>query len=208
MSDSSAEFHLYGHVRSGNAYKPALMMSMSKTPFVFHEVDLPGGEQAQDAYRRQSVFATVPMLEHGGMRIRQSGTILLYLASQTGQFGSAGPENRLRISEWMFWEQDQLFVGVGRSRFFRKVVQGEPALLAWLGQVGNRALDTLDAQLSQTDFLAGDAPTIADIACYCYARLAEEAEFDMTTRPAVVAWRTRMENMPGWASPADLLSVS
>ena len=78
-------------------------------------------------------------------------------------------------------------------------------LLAWLAQVGNRALDTLEQQLQTTDFLTGDQPTIADIAVYCYARLAEEAEFDMGTRGAVVAWRERMEALPGWAPPADLL---
>ena len=205
MPDSTPAYTLHGHVRSGNSYKPALMLALTATPFTFREVDLPGGEQAGDPYRAMSVFGTVPMLEHRGLKIRQSGAALLYLSAQTKQFGSDGPAHRLKISEWMFWEQDQLFVGVGRSRFFRKVSPGEPALLDWLAQVGNRALDTMETQLERTDYLTGPNPTIADIACYCYARLAEEADFDMSNRPAVVAWRQRMEALPGWAPPADLL---
>ena len=59
----------------------------------------------------------------------------------------------------------------------------------------------------ETEFLTGDAPTIADIACYCYARLAEEGELDMSARPATVAWRERMEGLPGWAPPAELLTA-
>ena len=145
------------------------------------------------------------MLTHGDIAIRQSGTILLYLASQTGRFGSSGPTSRLQISEWMFFEQERLFVGVGRSRFHRKVAPADPAVLDWLALVGNDALNTLEAQLGQTDYLTGAEPTIADIACYCYARLAEEGEFDMSTRAATVAWRQRMEALPGWAPPASLL---
>ena len=202
MSD---EYTLYGHVRSGNAYKPALMLSMTNTPFKFVEVDLPNGEQTGADYRDKNVFAKVPMLTHGQATMRQSGTILLYLAAQTGQFGSAGPAHRLQVSEWMFWEQERLFVGVGRSRFHRIVVPGDPALMTWLAAIGNEALNTLEAQLQQTDYQTGRHPTIADVSCYCYARLAEEAEFDMATRPATVAWRERMQALPGWAAPADLL---
>ena len=84
-------------------------------------------------------------------------------------------------------------------RFFRKVAPGDPAVLEWLAGVGNDALDTLEAQLVQTKYLTGDKPTIADINCYCYARLAEEGSFEMGTRPATVAWREAMEALPGWA---------
>ena len=201
------EITLYGHVRSGNAYKPALMLALTSTPYKFVEVDLVAGENKQLAYRAKNVFGKVPMLTHGAQTICQSGTILLHLSAFTKQFGSSGPENRLAISEWLFWEQERLFVGVGRTRFHRKVAPADPAVLAWLTAIGNDALDTLEMQLGETEFLTGDAPTIADIACYCYARLAEEGEFDMSARPATVAWRERMEGLPGWAPPAELLTA-
>jgi glutathione S-transferase len=206
MHADSEPFKLYGHARSGNAYKPALMLALTQTAFEFIEVDLPGGEQQSAAYRKANPFGTVPLLEHKGLQIRQSGTALLYLAAHTGKFGSEGPAHRLRVSEWMFWEQEQLFVGIGRNRFFRKVMPGDPALLDWLTTVGNRALDTLEAQLAQSSYLTGENPTIADVDCYCYARLAEEAEFDMNDRPATVAWRSSIEALDGWAPPAQLLS--
>ena len=202
----SEPYRLYGHVRSGNTYKSALMLALTGTPFEFIEVDLPNGEQTGAEYRASNVFAKVPMLRHGKATVRQSGTMLLYLASQTGQFGSGGPANRVAISEWMFWEQERLFVGVGRSRFFRKVAPCDPAVLAWLATVGNDALDTLEAQLSTTEYLTGDTANIADICCYCYARLAEEGGFDMDTRPSTVAWRQRIEALPGWATPAVVLT--
>jgi glutathione S-transferase len=201
----SEMYTLHGHVRSGNAYKPALMMSLCALPFEFVEVNLPGAEQTGPNYRAANVFAKVPMLTHGDTVIRQSGTMMLYLSSRAGQFGASGAAHRLTISEWMFYEQERLFVGIGRSRFFRMVAPGDPAVLEWLATIGNDALDTLEAQCAQTDFLAGAEPTIADITCYCYARLAEEGGFDMAGRPATSAWRARMEALPGWAPPADLM---
>ena len=42
--------------------------------------------------------------------------LLIHLL-KTGQFGSSGTEQRLRISEWLFWEQDLKYTGVGRTRF-------------------------------------------------------------------------------------------
>jgi glutathione S-transferase len=202
------EITLYGHPRSGNAYKPALMLALTNTPWIFKAVDLPGRETRGDAYRKLNPFARVPMLEHGDLRICQSNTILLHLAAHTKQFG-AGPDvaRRLRISEWLFFEQDQVLTCIGRRRFLLHVATGDPAVIAFLGSMGEDALDTLESALESSPWLAGEAPSIADISVYGYARLAEEADYDLSRRPALRAWRERMEALPGWADPATLLPV-
>jgi glutathione S-transferase len=205
MANDTDTFTLYGHVRSGNVYKPALMMALTQTPFHFHQVDLPNGEQRGDEYLAMNPFGKVPALAHGSLIIRQSNTALLYLASHTGQFGARDQEHRLRVSEWLFWEQDQMFPGVGRTRFFTKVVEGDPAVVAHFRGVGEAALGRLEEQLGESAYLAGDSATIADVSIYAYARLAEDAGFDMAERPRVVAWRESMEALPGYQEPAALL---
>ena len=205
MTNDGDEFTLYGHVRSGNAYKPALMMALTETPFRFQEVDLANGEQRSDAYLVINPYGKVPTLQHGSLYIRQSNTMLLYLASVTGRFGSRDQEHRLRISEWLFWEQDQMFPGVGRTRFFTKVVQGDPAVIKHFRTIGEAALARLEGQLGESAYLTGDTPTIADVSIYAYARLAEEAGFEMEARPKTVAWRQAMEALPGYREPAALL---
>jgi glutathione S-transferase len=109
------------------------------------------------------------------------------------------------VSEWLFWEQEALFPGVGRSRFFARVQPAPPAVMDWFRAIGEAALDTLEAGLAEDAFLAGSEPTIADLATYSYARLAEEANFDLTARPRVRAWREVIEALPGWAPPATLM---
>ena len=204
MSDDAIT--LYGHVRSGNVYKAALMLALTGTTYTFREVDLPGGETRGDAWRARNPFGRVPMLVHGDVVIRQSNTILLHLAAHTKRFG-AGPDagKRLRISEWLFWEQDQMFTFVGRRRFLIKVASGDPAVIAFLGTHGEQALDTLEAVLAREPFLAGADPTIADVSVYAYARLAEEADYDLSARPAICAWRARIEALPAWGTPQALI---
>ena len=188
------EITLYGHPRSGNVYKVALMLALTGTPYRFQLVDLPGRETRGAQWRGRNGFGTLPMLTHGEVRVCQSNTILLYLAAHTGKFGAGGdPVLRLRISEWLFFEQDQVLTTIGRRRFLMKVAGGHPEVIAFLGA------------MSSETWLAGDSPTIADIAVYGYGRLAEEAGYDLAGRPAFRAWRERVEDLPGWGAPEDLM---
>ena len=198
---------LYGHPRSGNVYKAALMLALTETPFQFKLVDLPEGEQRGDAFKALNHFAKVPVLSDGDLVIRQSNTILLHLSAKTGKFGSSGTENRLRISEWLFWDQDLMFTGVGRTRFLSKVMDADPVITNFLRTLGESAISTLEAALANSPWLAGAAPTIADIAIYSYARLAEQADIDLDQRPHLLAWRERVEALPGWATPEAIMPL-
>lgn len=198
---------LYGHPRSGNVYKVALMLALTGTQYTFHLVDLPGRETRGEAWRGQNGFGTLPLLVHGDLRIRQSNTILLHLAAHTKQFGAgADPVRRLRISEWLFFEQDQVFTTIGRRRFLIRVDGEHPEVIAFLGTMGENALDIMEAALTEEPWLAGSSPTIADISVYSYARLAEEAGYDLSARPALRAWRERMQALPGWGTPEQLMA--
>ena len=66
-----------------------------------------------------------------------------------------------------------------------------------------RVLRRMDQHLAAHDWLAGsDAPTVADIACYGYLALAEEAAIDLCAYPAIAAWRGRIQQLPSYVPPA------
>ncbi|WP_188588616.1 glutathione binding-like protein, partial [Achromobacter denitrificans] len=50
--------------------------------------------------------------------------------------------------------------------------------------------------LAGRDFLAGAAPTIADVACYAYVAHAPEGNVSLDGYPAVRAWLARIESLP------------
>lgn len=205
MPEESQEFTLFGHARSGNVYKVALMLALTGTPFVFRHVDLDQGEQRKDEYLAINPFGKVPVLKHGRQFIRQSNTILIYLSSLKEQYGARDAAERVRISEWLFWEQEAVFPGIGRTRFLSKFGGAEAPVIAFFRHLGENALERIEAQLAETKFLAGPGPSIADIAVYAYARLAEEAGFDTRKHPKTAAWRAAIEALPGWNSPENLL---
>ena len=204
-TEPSNDFTLYGHPRSGNCYKPALMLALTNTPFKFRWTDLPGREQRTDEFRKKNPWGKLPVLEHGDLTIRQSNTMLLHLAAQTRQFNAADARERLRVSEWLFWEQDQFLLGVGYTRAFSTFAPQPEPVVDFCRGVGEIALDSMQPQLDKTEFLAGSNPSIADIAVYAYARVAEAGGFDVAARPAVQRWRDAIEALPGWATPENLM---
>jgi glutathione S-transferase len=66
-------------------------------------------------------------------------------------------------------------------------------------------LDRMDRALREDAFLAGAAPTIADLSCCGYLFWADQAELDLAPWPAVAAWLERIGSLPRWQAPYDLL---
>jgi len=68
-------------------------------------------------------------------------------------------------------------------------------------------LDGLDGHLSGREFLVGDAATIADICCYSDIAFARPSGKDLAAWRNVIAWTERIEELPGFAQPFDLLAM-
>jgi glutathione S-transferase len=89
-----AEYRLYCFAQSGNAYKAALMLSLCGADWEPRFVDFFGGETRTPAYRAINQMGEVPVLEHEGRRLAQSGVILDYLAGRFGAFGWQDDDER------------------------------------------------------------------------------------------------------------------
>ena len=64
-----------------------------------------------------------------------------------------------------------------------------------------------DAQLSTRRFIVGASATIADICCYGDIAFAKLSRKDLAEWPNVVSWAERVEALPGFAVPFDLLAM-
>ena len=56
----------------------------------------------------------------------------------------------------------------------------------------------MDNELVQTAFLAGDAPTVADVSSYTYIAHAPEGNVSLEDYANVRAWLARIEALPGF----------
>ena len=199
-------FTLHGMFMSLPSCKVGLMLSMSGAKWDYRHIDLKAGKQRTPEFQAKNRFGQVPVLQHGDQFIAQSNAILWYLAETLGKFAGRSEDERLRILEWLNWDQDLMASGVGISRFLATVApQTPPEVKEFIRKRGERALGMLDRHLGASKFLVGTAPTIADIAVFPWVATAEEGGFMVANYPNLHAWAERMLRLPGSGHPYTIM---
>ena len=67
------------------------------------------------------------------------------------------------------------------------------------------AYKTLDAHLTERDWIVGRSVTNADFSCCGYLFFKEPFGFDRDEWPAISRWLDRIADLPGWKHPYDLM---
>jgi glutathione S-transferase len=198
---------LYCHRESGHSYKVALALALMGVPFEQRAVDLnlPRNERPHD-FRAASMFGEVPaLIDEDGLAVCQSNAILDHVARRYGKLDGETSSARTRVREWLSWEANRIAMSLPHLRFSRRFTPaGEALETYWIGRM-QADLDRLDRSLRADAFLAGGAPTIADVSCCGYLFWADQADVDLAPWPAVVAWLERIRSLPRWQAPYDLL---
>jgi glutathione S-transferase len=80
-------------------------------------------------------------------------------------------------------------------------------VLAFLKARIDNNLAIVNKRLASHQFLLGERPTIADVSMAAYLYYpAEEFGFDIAKEhPAIGAWLGRIQALPGWAHPYDIM---
>ncbi|MFO1316004.1 MAG: glutathione S-transferase [Burkholderiales bacterium] len=201
-----AEYTLYGFAQSGNAYKPALMLELAGADWAPRFVDYFGGETRTPAYRAINVMGEVPVLEHHGLRLTQSGVILDYLAGTLGRFGAHDDGQRREILRWLLFDNHKLTSYTATYRFMRTFAKDpDPGALAEFRRRAESAWGVLDAHLAGRQYVVDDRLTIADISMCGYLFWPDEIGVDWSAYPNVAAWLARIAATPRWRHPYELL---
>ena len=192
---------LYSQQVSGNAYKPRLLMALLGIPFRLVEVNTYDGSTRRPEFLEKNPNGKVPLLELAdGRKLAESNAILLHLGEGT-RFVPADPFDRAKVYEWLFFEQysHETAIAVRRSILTapERAAQRTPERLANLLDAGNHALSVMERRLSEAEWFAGGAYSVADIALYAYTHVAEEGGFDLVRYPGVHAWLDRVAAQPG-----------
>ncbi len=99
------------------------------------------------------------------IRVFESGSILVYLAEKFGALLPTDQPARAECLSWLFWQMGSApYLGGGFGHFYAYApIKIEYAINRFAMEV-KRELDVLDRRLAESEFLAGDTYTIADIA--------------------------------------------
>jgi glutathione S-transferase len=104
------------------------------------------------------------------------------------------------VCRWLIYEQTDVMFMIGGLRF--RLITGrwspdDPEALR-RRDGADEVLRVLDRHLAGRSFVVGDRYSIADIAVFAYAHVAEEAGIDTSSRPSFSAWLDRVRAQPGF----------
>ena len=201
-----APYQLACFAQSGNAYKAALALQLAGADWAPRFVDFFNGETRTPAYRAINMMGEVPVLEHGGVRLSQSGVILDYLAGQFPQFGPRNEDERREILRWTLFDNHKLTGNIATLRFLLQFAKtGETPVTAFLGSRMVAALKILNQHLADRHYVVADRLTTADLSLCGYLFWPAEFGADWADYPAIGAWLQRIQSQPGWVAPYDLM---
>lgn len=202
-----AEFKLHCFAASGNSYKVALFLALADADWEPVVVDYFGGETRNEGWRDNlNEMGEIPVLEHGDVKISQSGVILDYLAGVTGKFGARDEQEKRDIWRWILFDNHKFTSYYATLRFMVGLQKsGETPVTQFLRERAMGAYRIVDKHLAGTPFLVGDRLTIADLSLAGYVYMPEETGIDMAEFPNIAAWKERISDMPGWRHPHDLM---
>src|SRR6201990_1574980 len=99
------------------------------------------------------------------IRVFESGSILLHLAEKFGAFLPASGQARAECLSWLFWQMGSApYLGGGFGHFFAYAPTKIEYAIDRFAMEVKRQLDVLDRRLAESEYIAGDKYTIADIA--------------------------------------------
>jgi glutathione S-transferase len=189
---------LHGTALSGHTHRVRLLLNLLNLPCRL--VDAPAPVRASAAFRRLHPYGQIPVLEDGSLVLADSNAILVYLAKRYGAGTGWLPEDpagAARVQRWLSFAAGEIAYGPARARVLTRFgapgapLENEHALAA-------RAFTFMDACLGTDDWLAGAAPTLADLACYAYVARAPEGGVALEPYAHLRAWLARVEAMPGF----------
>ncbi len=162
--------HLWGRLSSINVRKVVLCAQVlgidlprTDAGLTFGVVDTPG-------YRAKNPNGLVPLLQDGDFTLWESNTIVRYLCAREGKLYPANLQQRFNAERWMDWQQTTL--NPAGSPGFKQWIRVAPSqrdaqAIAQSVAATEPLFTMLDEHLSRQAFLAGDAPTMADIPIAC-----------------------------------------
>jgi glutathione S-transferase len=191
---------LYRHVLSGHAHRVELFLSLLGLPCELIDIDMVrGAHKAPEFIARNNPFGQVPVIEDGDVTLADSNAILVYLATRYDPDGRWLPRDAVgsaRVQQWLSVAAGQLAYGPSLARFIS--LFGARFDLDRAQAISRHLFDVLDRELAARPWLAGDAPTIADVALYTYTAHAPEGGVPLEPYGHVRAWLARIEALPGF----------
>lgn len=130
-------------------------------------INIQEGDQFSSGFVDVNPNSKIPALfdKQTGVRVFESGAILLYLAEKFGAFLPKDMAARTETLNWLFWLQGSApYLGGGFGHFYAYAPEKFEYAINRFTMEAKRQLDVLNRRLEDCAYLGGDEYSIADIA--------------------------------------------
>jgi glutathione S-transferase len=183
-----------------NTMKTLYVLEELGVDYEYCYVDLAKGDNRSDEFRRMTPVGRVPVLEHDGDFLFESGPISRYVASlEKSPLYPADKLQRARVDQWMTY----FTCHPGRwltKLYFERVVKP----LAGMGETdeagceeaarfADQQLGSVNDWLEHREWLANDSLSIAEPFALAYLEQARAVDFSLDGHPRLKSWFDRLE---------------
>ena len=193
-----------------NGRKVSIMLEELGVPYNAIPIDIGKDEQFAPEFLEIAPNNKIPaIVDHEtGMKMMETGAIMLYLAEKHGRFIGEGAD-RWKCIEWLMWQMGGLGPMAGQTHHFVKFNKGvsEYAEKRYQGET-TRLYKVLNERLTGRDFIVGSEYTIADMACWPWISRFEWQEIDLNEFPALKDWYVRIAERPATKKGYDVPRVT
>ena len=198
-----------------NGHKIHIMLEETGLPYKVHPIDIGAGDQFKPEFLKISPNNKMPaMIDSEGpggkpISLFESGAMLLYLASKTGKFLPEDLRDRWSTLQWLMFQMGGVGPMLGQAHHFLIYAPEKiPYAMNRYSKEANRLYGVLDRRLGESEFIACEEYTIADMAIMPWLRAPERQGVDIANYPQVQKWRDGIAARPavqrGLAVLADL----
>lgn len=192
---------VYGHPKATCTQRLLIVLEELELKYDFKNVDIMQGESRTEEFLEKNPFGKVPVVMYGDKTLIESRAIMRYIAKNNKEPIDLFPD--VYADVWLEVEAQNFNPHISKvvyEKLFKKWKNEEcdeeavNKALEGLGPV----LDIYNARLEKSEYISGDAFTIADISHIPYAYYFLKCGYKETlkSRPALYDWLKRIMRRP------------
>ena len=186
-----------------NGHKVHVMLEECGLPYRAIPVNIGAGDQFKSDFLAISPNNKIPAItdpdgpDGKPISLFESGAILVYLAAKTGKFLPQGDRERFEVLQWLMFQMGGVGPMLGQAHHFRMYAPEKlPYAIDRYSNEAKRLYGVIERRLAQSEWLGGEAYSIADIATFPWLRSYERQGIDLDDYPHLKRWFDSIAERP------------
>ena len=196
-----------------NGWKASIFLEELGLPYEVTPINIAEGDQFEPEFLKISPNNKMPaIVDHEGpdgepISVFESGAILIYLAEKTGRFLPETPREKYRVLEWLMFQMGSVGPMLGQAHHFRQYApETIPYAIERYTNEAARIYRVIDRRLAESEFIAADEYTIADVAAFPWLVPHENQGQNLEDYPNLNRWYEVVRNRPAVGRGLEVLA--